>query len=80
MHHPTDRITHTTVFVTRGALVGFFDFLISPVPIMYTFPISHTLSINEQGRKAGHVLFNEALNTFYLWLFGVGFMVKDHFI
>ena len=23
-------------------------------------------------------LFNEALNTFYLWLYGVGHMVKDH--
>ena len=23
-------------------------------------------------------LFNNALNTFYLWLYGVGHMVKDH--
>ena len=26
----------------------------------------------------GNVLFNNTLNTFYLWLYGVGNMVKDH--
>ena len=26
----------------------------------------------------GNVLFNDALNTFYLWLYGVRHMVKDH--
>ena len=31
-----------------------------------------------QGRKEGNVLFNEALNTFYVRLYGVGHMVKDH--
>ena len=29
-------------------------------------------------RKEGNVLFNDALNTFYLWLYGVTHMVKDH--
>ena len=28
--------------------------------------------------KGGNVLFNDALNTFYLRLYGVGHMVKDH--
>ena len=28
--------------------------------------------------KEGNVLFNEALNTFYLRLYGVRHMVKDH--
>ena len=28
--------------------------------------------------KEGHVLFNDALNTFYFRLYGVGHMVKDH--
>ena len=27
-------------------------------------------------RKEGNVLFNDALNTFYLWLYGVRHMVK----
>ena len=31
-----------------------------------------------QGRKEGNVLFNDALNTFYLWLYCVRHMVKDH--
>ena len=28
--------------------------------------------------KEGNVLFNNALKRFYLWLYGVGHMVKDH--
>ena len=28
--------------------------------------------------KKGNVLFNNALNTFCLWLYGVRHMVKDH--
>ena len=30
------------------------------------------------GRKEGNVLFNDVLNTFYLWLYGIRHMVKDH--
>ena len=29
-------------------------------------------------RKEGNVLFNDVLNTFYLWLYGIRHMVKDH--
>ena len=29
-------------------------------------------------RKEGHVLFNDALSTFYLRLYGIGHVVKDH--
>ena len=29
------------------------------------------------GRKERNVLFNDALNTFYLWLYGIRHMVKD---
>ena len=32
----------------------------------------------EEGRKKGNVLFNDALNTFYVRLYGVRHMVKDH--
>ena len=32
----------------------------------------------EGNHKEGNALFNDALNTFYLWLYGVGHMVKDH--
>ena len=31
-----------------------------------------------KGRKEGNVLFNDALNPFYLRLYGVRHMVKDH--
>ena len=33
---------------------------------------------SDSERKEGNVLFNDALNTFYLRLYGVGHMVKDH--
>ena len=35
-------------------------------------------SICPLGGKEGNVLFNDALNTFYLQLYGVRHMVKDH--
>ena len=35
-------------------------------------------SVIEEGRKTGNILFNDALNTFYLRLYGVRHMVKDH--
>ena len=33
---------------------------------------------NRKGRKEGNVIFNDALKTFYLRLYGVTHMVKDH--
>ena len=30
------------------------------------------------GRNEGNVLFKDALNTFYLWLYSIMYMVKDH--
>ena len=34
------------------------------------------LSFNKEGRKEGNILFNNTLNTFYLWLYGIEHMVK----
>ena len=34
--------------------------------------------LNARTRKEGNVLFNDALNTFYLRLYGFRHMVKDH--
>ena len=42
------------------------------------FPVYSNTFIESIGRKEGNVLFNDALNTFYLRLYGVGHMVKDH--
>ena len=36
------------------------------------------INSKEGRRKEGNVLFNDTLNTFYLQLYGVGHMVKDH--
>ena len=36
------------------------------------------LIYNQYLMKEGNVLFNDALNTFYLWLYGVEHMVKYH--
>ena len=36
-----------------------------------------TILIVRKGRER-NVLFNDALNTFYLWLYGIRHMVKDH--
>ena len=33
---------------------------------------------NTTGKRKGNVLFNDALNTFYLRLYGIIHMVKDH--
>ena len=32
----------------------------------------------KEGRNEGNVLFNDALNTFYLMLYGIGHTVKDN--
>ena len=37
-----------------------------------------TQIVREEERKEGLVLFNDMLNTFYLWLYGIRHMVKDH--
>ena len=38
----------------------------------------HLCIINNQSERERNVLFNDALNTFYLRLYGVRHMVKDH--
>ena len=40
--------------------------------------VLHETKTLYQRRKEGNVLFNDALNTFYLRLYGVGHMVKYH--
>ena len=60
---------------------------------MWVYVFEHTLTNNQQvqthssqttailtNRKEGNVLFNDVLNTFYLQLYGVRYMVKDCFI
>ena len=70
MHHPTDRITHITAFVT---------------PVVEHWlereRRSEVINVNSnlfEERKEGNVFVNDALNTFYLLLYDVRYMVKDH--
>ena len=46
--------------------------------IMAGFSATTTPSPQMEGRKEGNVLFNNAPNTFYLRLYGVRHMVKNH--
>ena len=128
MHHPTDRIAHTTAFVTPVVehwLEREIAQWVHPMKDRSDDPSHHELhktlndyttltslhlvaaparfsgwvksfsslsfpdqrkiesvDMNErvimEGRKEGNILFNDALNTFYLQLYGVRHMVKNH--
>ena len=32
----------------------------------------------EQNKQEGNILFNDTLNTFYLWLYGIRHVVQNH--
>ena len=47
--------------------------------ILWLYGVRHMVKfVYKEGMKEGNVLFNDTLNTFYLRLYGVGYMVKDH--
>ena len=56
--------------------ISFFIFF-TPIMTYYHNSVIKIIQIG-QWRKEGNVLFNDALNTFHLWLFGIRHMVKDH--
>ena len=41
-------------------------------------PTFNTFHKNLEERKDGNVLFNDVFNTFYLCLYGIGYVIKDH--
>ena len=49
-----------------------------PISKGYLYELDVEQYNHTNGRKEGNILFNDALNTFYLRLYGVGHMVKDH--
>ena len=58
---------------------SYFYFLFNTVQNKYSkLDIHYYLGCNFEGRKEGNVLFNDTLNTFYLRLYGIRHMVKDH--
>ena len=55
--------------------------LVCTTCVFFVCGFCHLNDVNSsemQRRKEGNVLFNDTLNTFYLWLYGVGHMVMDH--
>ena len=85
---PTTHCTMSRCFTTELHITPDFRTCLNVDYISPTYPknrITHTMafvtSVIEhwiEGRKEGNVLLNNALNTFYLRLYGVRHMVKDH--
>ena len=63
--HRQDRTYHSLCYTSRGALAGM------------RFHCSQKY-IHEKYERRNVISFNNALNTFNLWLYGVNHMVKDH--
>ena len=55
-------------------LIGFGCFLF----VFFSRWIFYHGSVFHYSGKEGNVLFNNTINTFYVWLYGIGHMVKDH--
>ena len=73
MGYLTDRIVHTMVFITP-VLAGMRNSYITELKV--TDPKTyHTMNGRKEGGKC---LFNDKLNTFYLQLYGIKHMVKNH--
>ena len=45
---------------------------------LYVYLSHMDRAVPRTGRKEGNILFNDTLNTFYLRLYGIRHMVKDH--
>ena len=123
MHHPTDRITHTTAFVTpvvdhwlEREIAQWVDpmkdrsddpphheqtlylwatsrsvrwFCILILPLFYRYTCTFSLSLHQSwstgwnekylnGKRERNVLFHDALNTFYILLYGVRHKLNNH--
>ena len=76
MHHPRDRIAHTTAFVTR-VVEHWLEREIAQMLLHCVMSVASLVSIacgvnTVSSIAKGNVLFNDTLNTFYLRLYGVG--------
>ena len=56
-------------------IVALTTYITNTAIIIYDTNIALSIYVT---RKEGNVLFNDAVNTFYLWLYGVRYMLKDH--
>ena len=83
MYHPIDRIAHTTAFITPVAKHWLEREIAQWVHHEGSIrrpnaPRANALTTVLHLAPEGNALFNDALNTFYLRLYSVGHMVKDH--
>ena len=63
---------------TNNAKATLFNLLTSAGEISRPISCKLTHRLPDTGERERNVLFNDALNTFYLRLYGVRHMVKDH--
>ena len=63
------------VLVVRARLISIISLSVSLLHYQYQYQY---YIVTLKGRKEGNVLFKDTLNTFYLQLYGVTHMVKDH--
>ena len=71
-------IKEPLLLIGKSSLCGgsWFPLSLSDWSFVYVW---HQITINKMfWRKEGNVFFNDALNTFYLRLYGIRHMVKDH--
>ena len=71
---------HSLCYTSRGALAGLI-FEIKQNYLKWISTIEYVSDIHIWSlvlEKEGNVLFNAALNTFYVWLCCIGHMVEDH--
>ena len=71
--------THSTYHSYMNVYKYVHTFLLNNNTISPFLINGHIMTRNYfQLRKEGNILFNDALDTFYLWLYGVRHMGKDH--
>ena len=74
------RVAQFIVGTKQQLIIIWITFLLSAIAEWLVITYIHTGSydVSATGRKEGNVLFNDALNTFYLRLYGFRHVVKDH--
>ena len=64
--------------ITALSILFRMNFLQRIKSLSYILTSYYLYNLSHMGWKEGHISFNDTLNTFYLRLYGVGHMVKNH--
>ena len=81
LHFNEEPLTSIGYIYVRAVRTDALHCVMQTLPCIVYYHVSELMvyfSSPYYGRKEGNVLFNDALNTFYLRLYGVRHMVKDH--